>query len=288
MEQEGYDPEAVILGRCYPRDRQEQSPAMHASSRENMQICFDRYIADGPMMRQNRVQVLDVGGSDYNGSYRDIFDGARFAYTGADLTGGPGVQLVLQDPYRLPLDDRSIDVAISGQMLEHCDFFWLTFAEMVRVLRPGGYLFLIAPSAGPAHRYPVDCYRFYPDAYRALARYANCELVEVWQDERGPWNDLVGVFRRHGAPDSAPPRSARLVRAPVEIAPGSEAEELRQGWVPYLDTLADLHRALAPRAYLEIGVRHGRSLALATGPALGVDPAPEITETLGDAIRAYA
>src|SRR4051794_3995288 len=41
----------------------------------------------------------------------------------------------------------------------------------------------------------------------------------------------------------------------------------------YLDFLARLHAAVEPEAYLEIGLRHGDSLALARCPALGVDPA---------------
>lgn len=37
-----------------------------------------------------------------------------------------------------------------------------------------------------------------------------------------------------------------------------------------------LHRELKPRGYLEIGVRHGDSLRLAQGPAIGVDPSPSV------------
>ena len=40
----------------------------------------------------------------------------------------------------------------------------------------------------------------------------------------------------------------------------------------YLDFLAGLHERLAPPTYLEIGVRHGDSLALARCPAVGIDP----------------
>jgi SAM-dependent methyltransferase len=88
-----------------------------------------------------------------------------------DSVPGHGVQLALQDPY-LPPEREPIDIVISRQMLEHCEFFWLALQEMVSTLRPGGFIFLIAPSSGAEHRYPVDCYRFYPNAYRALARYA--------------------------------------------------------------------------------------------------------------------
>ena len=43
-----------------------------------------------------------------------------------------------------------------------------------------------------------------------------------------------------------------------------------------------LHGALAPAGYLEIGLRHGDSLALAECPALGVDPAFDLQVELGD------
>lgn len=41
----------------------------------------------------------------------------------------------------------------------------------------------------------------------------------------------------------------------------------------YLDLLADVHRRLSPRAYLEIGVAGGRSLALSSCRSVGIDPA---------------
>jgi hypothetical protein len=49
----------------------------------------------------------------------------------------------------------------------------------------------------------------------------------------------------------------------------------------YLDFLARLHAAVRPGAYLEIGLRHGDSLALADCPALGVDPAFALKVELG-------
>jgi hypothetical protein len=46
----------------------------------------------------------------------------------------------------------------------------------------------------------------------------------------------------------------------------------------YTHTLASLHLALKPRSYLEIGVLHGDTLALALCPTVGVDPAFQITQ----------
>jgi hypothetical protein len=55
--------------------------------------------------------------------------------------------------------------------------------------------------------------------------------------------------------------------------------------VQYLDFLTGLHQAVRPRAYLEIGLRHGHSLALADCPALGVDPAFKLKVELGDNVQ---
>lgn len=48
----------------------------------------------------------------------------------------------------------------------------------------------------------------------------------------------------------------------------------------YYAFLAELHRRLAPRAYLEIGVREGGSLAQARCRSVGIDPAYAITYEL--------
>jgi SAM-dependent methyltransferase len=130
---------------------------------ENMQRCLRWYGPDRP------VRVVDLGSAAVNGSYRELF-GDKTEYIGLDLESGPGVDMVLADPYRLPFADASIDLVVSGQMLEHCPNFWRVFTEISRVLKTEGLAFIIAPSAGPIHRYPVDCYRFYPDSYCKFAR----------------------------------------------------------------------------------------------------------------------
>jgi SAM-dependent methyltransferase len=147
-------------------------------------------------LHNKRGTVLDIGGADINGSYKRLFDPDRFAYIAADMAPAPGVALVMHDPYRIPLDSDSMDILISGQAFEHCPYFWLLFSEMVRVCKPGGLICIIAPSEGPIHRFPVDCYRFCPDSFAALAEYAKCEAVKIHHDERPPWRDLVGVFRK--------------------------------------------------------------------------------------------
>jgi len=57
--------------------------------------------------------------------------------------------------------------------------------------------------------------------------------------------------------------------------------------VLYLDFLQALHQRLKPPTYLEIGVRHGHSLALAERAAIGVDPKPRLQVAVGERTRIY-
>jgi hypothetical protein len=177
---------------------------MHGHSMKNMDICIKRYLEP---LRQltpaKKLKVIDIGAQDVNGSYRALFDEAAYDYIGADLAPGKGVDLEMRDPYRIPIQDDFADCVISGQMLEHNEFFWLTFAEMMRISNHTGYVFLIAPSKGFIHRYPVDCYRFYPDSYAGLAKYTNGILVDCWMDMQSEWGDLVGVFVKSYRPGFA-------------------------------------------------------------------------------------
>ncbi|KGP64008.1 hypothetical protein EP47_03545 [Legionella norrlandica] len=265
---------------------------MHASSMENMQKCYSRYIQTHFKTGNNLtpLKVLDVGGANVNGSYKDIFSNAEFDYIAADLENKEGVDVVLNNPYHLPFENSSIDVVISGQVFEHVECFWILFEEMVRVLQQNGLIILIAPSAGPIHRYPVDCYRFYPDAYQALAKAFQCHLIDCWHDNKGPWNDLVGVFAKH--PDikkynykdndisifCSKKNKFEQVVVPQFICNSTCAaeEEKIQGEISYLTILEALHKEIKPNIYLEIGVRKGKSLSLAKCCAHGVDPFPEI------------
>lgn len=171
---------------------------MHISSLEHI----DRLVKTH-LDRTKALNVIDIGSYDVNGSYKQFLNAPTWRYTGVDLSPGPNVDVVLDSPYRLPFKTHSVDLIVSGQAFEHVEFFWLTWLEMVRVLKPGGLIFLVAPSRGPEHRYPQDCWRFYPDGYRALAVFGGLEMLSVstdWQPHAdpfsAPWGDTVGVFRQ--------------------------------------------------------------------------------------------
>lgn len=241
---------------------------MHPSSMENMQRCIEWYLGDEPL------KVIDLGAMNVNGSYRELFS-SNVEYIGVDLEEGPGIDIVLEDVYKLPFDDSSIDLVLSGQMIEHCGQFWRVFSEIARVLKPEGIAFIIAPSTGPVHRYPVDCYRFYPDSYQALAEWSNLRLVHSWTDERGPWKDIVGIFQKGTSLNKigAPKAYQRIAFPPFEAAEDSAVEACK-GSRGYREVLQEIHTILMPKQYLEIGVRGGASLKLARCKSIGIDPSP--------------
>lgn len=142
---------------------------MHKASMLRMQYFVETYLIDSTYK-----SILDVGSYDVNGSYRELFDVTKFHYTGLDMAAGPNVDIVPKKAYSwTELSNDSYDVIISGQAFEHIEFFWVTMAEMARVLRPGGLMCIIVPRDLALHRYPLDCYRFDADGMIALARYSN-------------------------------------------------------------------------------------------------------------------
>lgn len=169
---------------------------MHKSALQTGKIFFETYWID------EFHNILDIGSRDVNGSLRSVKPG-NAAYLGVDMTAGPGVELVLKDPHHLPFDDESFDVIVSTSCLEHDPMFWLSAAEMFRVVKPGGYVYINAPSNGIYHGYPFDHWRFYPDAGKALVQWGErlerpVQLVEsfVGRKVEDVWADNVMVFAR--------------------------------------------------------------------------------------------
>lgn len=151
--------------------------------------------------------ILELGSLDVNGSLRSYAPGEA-SYIGIDLEKGPGVDIITRAGDPIPADDDSFDLVIASSVLEHDPAFWVTFLEMCRKARSGGYVYINAPSNGAVHRYPEDHWRFYPDSGKALMRWAvsqgqSVELIESFTAKRDGdiWNDFVAVFRK--GPSSA-------------------------------------------------------------------------------------
>ena len=110
------------------------------------------------------------------------------------------VDIVIENHYDWKeIEENSYDVVVSGQALEHIEFFWLTLEQINKVLKPGGLCCIIVPSSGPVHRNPYDCYRFNENGVRSLMKYIDFEILEsgTTEDEiSDPWYDSYVIAKK--------------------------------------------------------------------------------------------
>lgn len=124
--------------------------------------------------------LIEIGSFNVNGSVRSVFESDASSYIGVDIEEGPGVDMVLNGELLADhFKESSFDTVICCDCLEHCLRPWLIVEAMKRVLKPGGLLWISAPTFGfPEHRYPIDCYRFGEDAYRGWL-FADMQLFAI-------------------------------------------------------------------------------------------------------------
>lgn len=170
---------------------------MHKSSMLKMEYFKDRYLNPS-----EELKILDVGSFDKTGNYNygQILNEKNWTYTGLDLREGNNVDIIIKNPYDWKeIEENSYNVVITGQALEHMEFFWLTMEQINRVLKPGGLCCVIVPSTGPIHKNPLDCYRFNEDGVRSLAKYVKFEILEsgtTTNEISHPWYDSFVIARK--------------------------------------------------------------------------------------------
>lgn len=88
----------------------------------------------------------------------------------------------------LPFDDDHFDVILSQAVLEHVPDPQFAVDEMVRVLKPGGEIYIEAAYMQPGHLWPHHYFNICPNGLAHLCR--NLETVES-----GVFNDLDFTVR---------------------------------------------------------------------------------------------
>ena len=108
---------------------------MHTSAYQNLQYFYERFCRH---LTSDSI-VLDFGSYSVNGSAKPIF--AKHQYIGVDIAEGPNVDMIFND-YKLDLPDNYADAIVSSSCFEHDSFFWLTFLEMCRLIKPNEYFYI--------------------------------------------------------------------------------------------------------------------------------------------------
>lgn len=149
---------------------------------------FGKENLDGSEIKGKRV--LEVGALNVNGSMREwvtAFGPAE--YIGIDLKKGDGVDRVMSaDDILKEFGEKSFDLLISTEMLEHAENWKLIISNFKRILKPGGALLITTRSEGfPFHEYPIDAWRFEVEDMREI--FSDFEIKNLISDPYEP-----GVF----------------------------------------------------------------------------------------------
>jgi ubiquinone/menaquinone biosynthesis C-methylase UbiE len=103
------------------------------------------------VLRDSRVEparVLEVGGVMGRKSLLDspqVALAERVVLNIAPVQDVDGIEFVHANANDMPFEDEAFDLVMTSATLEHDKHFWLSLAEMKRVLRPGGLLIISVP-----------------------------------------------------------------------------------------------------------------------------------------------
>jgi len=171
------------------------------------------------------TEVLDLGCGD--GALVESITAAYPAVrcVGIDIPDSPEVRerkaqrlgtFVTYDGTRMPFEASRFDYIVSRQVLEHVERPGDVFAEVARILKPGGIFFGSTSQLEPYHSYSTFNYTPYgikrlgdhaglrvvefrpgADVLVLLARrmFRNRGLIDRWLDRESPLNFVIGCAR---------------------------------------------------------------------------------------------
>jgi SAM-dependent methyltransferase len=136
--------------------------------------------------RPDRRDLLDFGCG--NAAYRPMLEAFGYRWRGVNYKEGMAreaadsasgnADIVFYDGLTLPFPDATFDVVYSFQTFEHIQRIDVTFAEIARVLRPGGALIGAMSYLEQVHDYST--YNFTPYGLKLAARDAGMRLTRVY------------------------------------------------------------------------------------------------------------
>lgn len=139
------------------------------------------------IIRETRVQpdaALEIGGLMGPKSllrFPELATASRCCLNLKEMSGRAGIKAVTGNANNMPFEDEQFDLVMSNATLEHDKHFWLSVAEIHRVLRPGGLVIIGVPGfiKDPVNdrgratltyhvHYRFDYYRFSDQAVREV------------------------------------------------------------------------------------------------------------------------
>jgi len=108
----------------------------------------------------NHALIFDIGSKESKGSYVFGMPPADAKVVCVDIAPGPDVDLVA-DAHDLHMaKTSSVDLVVTVSVLEHVRYPSKVVAEIFRILKPGGVIYVSVPFVFPFHADPDDFWRF--------------------------------------------------------------------------------------------------------------------------------
>ncbi len=144
-----------------------------------------------------KARLLDIGSGE--APYRELFDHVDYVshdWEHSIHPGARGADLV-GSAEALPVEAEAFDAALLTQVLEHVPDPAAVLAEVRRVLKPGGSLFMTAPLNWELHEMPYDFYRYTSEGLKHLL--ADAGFVDVVVDARNDCFTTLAQLMRNAA-----------------------------------------------------------------------------------------
>ena len=111
--------------------------------------------------------------------YRSVFEPRVARYVGADLPRNPQAEVHLDESGRVAMPDRSVDIILSSQVLEHVPSPDAYLTEAHRLLSPSGTLLLSTHGYWMYHPDPTDFWRWTRDGLVLVVESAGFRVQSV-------------------------------------------------------------------------------------------------------------
>jgi SAM-dependent methyltransferase len=209
-------------------------------------------------------RLLDVGAGD--GPYRELFDHLRYESTDWEHSVHPGARQVdyVGPAHDLPIPDAEYDAVLCTQVLEHVPNPDAVIAELYRVLRPGGRLYLTVPLAWELHEMPFDFYRYTPHGLATILGGAGFVKLDI-RPRNDCFTTLAQLLQNIGSTMGRYPDGKDGRRA--------EVQSMLQAMAVTVASFSDLDaRGIFPLGYSVVAIRP------TDGPATERRKTPELAE----------
>lgn len=148
------------------------------------QVIKSGFIEIRKQSKKNKFNTLDIGCG--HKPYYDLFKPHASKYIGVDVD--KKLADVVASADKLPFRNSSFDLVLCFQTLEHCKFPGKVIAEIVRVLKPNGFVILTTHGSWMHHPSPHDYYRWTEEGLETL--FKDFSQIQVSAQLKA-WSSLI-------------------------------------------------------------------------------------------------